>query len=273
MNHAVSRHGTPGWRQRAGAGARHRLVAAWGPGVTREERCPPVCTPDTRRRADSSEEARSWPPVPHAEHGGGIEVGLRIDRQCRLRQALRYQRHRHGGVVSVGRRHELQRISASVESSAGDDNGRRGRAAVMRYGYRRGECFEGYEPRCGERHRVARPLGAWLSGHEASERGQAPGNAANPVRIGLQYRPSPRAEQAVEVVGIHEDGTHVQRVEPAHRREAATPTGSGRTGWNRRQGSTRAKPRRGGPGDWSRWRAGALKVTPSSRRARLVFHL
>jgi hypothetical protein len=33
----------------------------------------------------------------------------------------------------------------------GDDNGRRARAAVMRYGCRRGECFEGYEPRCEER--------------------------------------------------------------------------------------------------------------------------
>lgn len=31
------------------------------------------------------------------------------------------------------------------------DNGRRATAAVMRCGCRRGECFEGYEPRCGER--------------------------------------------------------------------------------------------------------------------------
>jgi hypothetical protein len=97
--------------------------------------------------------------------------------------------------------------SVSAGSDAGDDNGRRARAAVMRYGCRRVECFEGYEPRCGERRQVARPLGAWLSGHEASERGRASGNATNPVRIGLQHCPSPRAEKAVEVVGIHEDGT------------------------------------------------------------------
>jgi len=36
-------------------------------------------------------------------------------------------------------------------SDGGGDNGKRARAAVMRYGCRRGECFEGYEPRCGER--------------------------------------------------------------------------------------------------------------------------
>ena len=43
--------------------------------------------------------------------------------------------------------------------------------------------------------------------HEAIEQGRALGNAANPVRTELQYARTPRAEQAVEVVQIHEDGT------------------------------------------------------------------
>ena len=90
----------------------------------------------------------------------------------------------------------------------GDDNGRRATAAVMRYGYRRVECFGGYEPRCGERRAAARPVGARAFGFtKRLEARAAPGNAANPVRIGLQDVRTPRAEQAVEVVRIHGGGT------------------------------------------------------------------
>jgi len=42
---------------------------------------------------------------------------------------------------------------------------------------------------------------------EANGTRASSGNAANPVRTGLQHARAPRAEQTVEVVEIHEDGT------------------------------------------------------------------
>jgi hypothetical protein len=83
--------------------------------------------------------------------------------------------------------------------------------------------------------------------------------------------PEPRAEQTVEVVGIHEDGTRCAAG------GAGTPKGGGNTDrewthWDHTdEGATRAKPRRGGPGDWSRSRVGALKMAPSPWRTRSVF--
>jgi hypothetical protein len=66
-------------------------------------------------------------------------------------------------AVSVRRRHE-PRFAGPASArfgNAGDDNGKRATAAAMRYGCRRGECFEGYEPRCGDRSSrlvVTRPV-------------------------------------------------------------------------------------------------------------------
>jgi hypothetical protein len=75
--------------------------------------------------------------------------------------------------------------------SVANDNGRRARAAVMRYGCRRGECFEGYEPRCGERRASLDRLERGLRATKRAERGCRSGNAANPVRIGMQHARAP----------------------------------------------------------------------------------
>jgi hypothetical protein len=90
--------------------------------------------------------------LPEEQVSAGSEIPATSSRRCRQR----------------GLAPRTAEGPASAGSSARDDNGKRARAAVMRYGCRRGVCFEGYEPRCGERRQVARPLGAWLSGHEAS---------------------------------------------------------------------------------------------------------
>ena len=99
-----------------------------------------------------------------------------------------------------------------------------------------------------------------------------PGNAANPFRTGMQQARSSERSKPSRWWKSTRAERDVYRVEPAHRREVATPTGSGRTENKRREGTTRAKPRRGGPGDRSRLRVGALKATLSSWRTRQVFH-
>ena len=51
-------------------------------------------------------------------------------------------------------------------------------------------------------------FGAWASGSAKQIGARAASrNATNPVRIGLQHARTSTAEQAVEVVGIHEGGT------------------------------------------------------------------
>jgi hypothetical protein len=78
---------------------------------------------------------------------------------------------------------------------------------VMRYGYRREECFEGYEPRLRGTAYVTSAYWSGPSGHEAGVEWAVSRNAANLVRTGLQDVRNPRAEQTVEVVRIHEGGT------------------------------------------------------------------
>jgi hypothetical protein len=97
------------------------------------------------------------------------------------------------GVVSVRRRHEPlgpgllrqdQRSSGGRQRQEG-----KGRSDAVRLSTR------GMLRRVRTALRgtvgVSRPLGAGPSGSEASERVQAPGNAANPVRIGLQHARAP----------------------------------------------------------------------------------
>jgi len=70
---------------------------------------------------------------------------------------------------------------------------------VTRYGYGRGEFFEGYDA----------SRGTVLAFQAASAAGKRiPGNATNPrVGSGMQQARNSAAEQTVEVVQNHEDGT------------------------------------------------------------------
>jgi len=79
--------------------------------------------------------------------------------------------------------------------------------------------------------------------HEANGTRAVSRNAANPVRIGLQHARTPRAEQTVEVVEIHEDGTRCAAG------GAGTPKEGGNTdrewtlkGLDRRQGKRGRNP-------------------------------
>lgn len=145
----------------------------------------------------------SWSPAPLAVHGVGIERVASAVREEPAASSFATCSPAWVGVTS-----HLDRIALRCETAkVGDDNGKRATAAGMRYGCRRVECFEGYEPRCGERHDRSR-LGARSFGiRSESNEGDTPGNAMNPVRIGLQYARSLRAEETVEVVEIHEGGT------------------------------------------------------------------
>lgn len=72
----------------------------------------------------------------------------------------------------------------------------------MRYGCRRGEAFEGYERTVGEPACIRRVS------RDANE--VVRGNTVNPRSgTGLQHARDPQAEEAVEVVRHHEDGTRV----------------------------------------------------------------
>jgi len=113
-----------------------------------------------------------------------------------------------GGVANVdSASRTMLRSSFGAAAGVGDDNGRRATAAVMRYGYRRGECFEGYEPRLRGTALAARAYWSGAFGSRSRRARAVSGNAANLVRTRLQHAWNPRAEQAVEVVGIHEGGT------------------------------------------------------------------
>lgn len=61
-----------------------------------------------------------------------------------------------------------------------NENSRKVRAVVMRYGCRQGEFFEGCELRCGERT-VGPNRSAWRLGAMEDERAYRSGNASNPV--------------------------------------------------------------------------------------------
>ena len=71
------------------------------------------------------------------------------------------------------------------------ENGRKATAAVMRYGYRRGEFFEGCETRCGEGRRRS-------PGKELRLRwqGRSPRNTANPLwyQVAIHREPSERSK-------------------------------------------------------------------------------
>jgi hypothetical protein len=168
VEHAVLRHSAPGWQQRAGVGQRHR----------RQPRAPQAPVWQTREgtslyprhtaaRVDSSDEAR----VVVFDTACGVRRRYRgrpPGRPTEGASAASTMPAKAASAVfaSVRRRHEpLLAVRTSVRPNrVGDDNGRRATTAVMRNGYRRGECFEGYEPRCGERCRAARPVGAGTFG-------------------------------------------------------------------------------------------------------------
>jgi hypothetical protein len=132
----------------------------------------------------------------------------------------------------------------------GDDNGRRATAAVMRYGYRRVECFGGYEPRLRGTAHAAR---AYWSGTFGSRSRRRVGGVAK------RSEPCP-----------HRAATCPEPQSGANRRGGENPRGRNTmcSGWSRhtdgrwqhrpgvdapgnkrKQGATRAKPRRGGSRD------------------------
>jgi hypothetical protein len=159
----------PGRQRQVGAGERHRQrQRATRPPVWQTARCSLACTPGTRRRLWTlwtKHGSRSLASL--AVHGGGIGQTLRGRPRSRLRQAPRYQRMllRQDSPAWVGvTNHLWTLVLRHALTEVGDDNGKKARTAVMRHGYRRGECFEGYEPRCGERCRAARPVGAGTFG-------------------------------------------------------------------------------------------------------------
>jgi hypothetical protein len=153
----------------------------------------PACTPGTRRR-----EWTLW--TIHGSRSSALRCMEAVSRGL-SRQASRCQLHRFGGAVSVesAPRSAHTGVPRYGSLSVGDDNGKGATAAAMRYGCWRGECFEGYEPRCGERSSrlvvillVAR-FGWSVDSrvHEADETRAGPGNAANPFRTGMQHARSP----------------------------------------------------------------------------------
>jgi hypothetical protein len=81
--------------------------------------------------------------------GRGLwHFGAQRRQRCRSSGRRRGQQHRLGGVASAeSASRTIGRSCFGTSSWMGDDNGRGATAAVMRYGYWRVECFEGYEPR------------------------------------------------------------------------------------------------------------------------------
>jgi hypothetical protein len=124
-------------------------------------------------------------------------------------------------------------VEESLGASRASGDGRGAAAAVMRYGFWRGEPFEG----CPRR------------GH----------NATNPTAAsGAQQTRRPAAEQAVEVVRDHEDGTRHRGLETPIRRKVERSTDRE---WTRQEtrggGATAGKARRGGIGRTSDTPSGA----------------
>jgi hypothetical protein len=145
-----------------GRGSAETQASVW------DNACLLTCTPGTRRRMWTlwmKHGSRSLTSL--AMYGGGTAAGLRVGRRSRLRQTPRCQRMllRQDSPACVGvTNHLWMFVLRHAPTEVGDDNGRRATTAAMRNGYRRGECFEGYEPRCGERCRTARPVGAGTFG-------------------------------------------------------------------------------------------------------------
>ena len=133
------------------------------PPVWQKARCSLACTPGTRRRMWTlwtKHGSRSLASLAVYRGGSGQAFGSATE-QASAGSPVPADAA-SAGFASVGRRHEpsLEVCASARSDGAGDDNGKRATTAVMRHGYRRGECFEGYEPRCGERCRAARPVGA-----------------------------------------------------------------------------------------------------------------
>jgi hypothetical protein len=118
-------------------------------------------------------------------------------------------------------------------------NGKKATAAVMRYGCRRGEPFEGYEPRRGERIRCLASFG--------SPRWSDSRNAANPrTGSGMQQARSRSMEQTVEVGRNHAGGTRAGGWTPPARRRAFRLSGSGHAAGRTVEGRTWVRTTRGG---------------------------
>ena len=153
------------WPATAGGSGRTASAAATrNPApVWQKARCSLACTPGTRRRMWTlwtKHGSRSLASLAVYRGGSGQAFGSATE-QASAGSPVPADAA-SAGFASVGRRHEpsLEVCASARSDGAGDDNGKRATTAVMRHGYRRGECFEGYEPRCGERCRAARPVGA-----------------------------------------------------------------------------------------------------------------
>lgn len=230
-------------------------------------RCLPTRTPDTRRLELLSIEQSA---------GRGLRRRLRCTESAStelLRQRARGQRHRRSRhVVSVGRRHEPPRsVRASVRhDGVRDDNGKRATAAEMRYGCRRGECFEGYEPRCGERRDRSKTRSEVLRDTKRVDRGKH-----------VSKRNEPCPNRAARCPNPPSGGNRRGGGNPRGRNEMCSGWSRHTEGrWQHRPGvdargvqtggreQTRVKPKRGGSGDRSGMGVGALKVAPSPWRTR-----
>jgi hypothetical protein len=164
---------------------------------------------------------------------------------------------RGGMATGVGTRVYVSRLgegwSARQPVSAGcgagqDGNGRRATAAVMRYGCRRGERFEGYEPRDGEWHQsLAGSEHRFFGTDEATTTRANAGKRHEPRPDRVAKHPSPQSGVSRRGGENPRGRNAMHRVVPAHRREVATPSGSGRSRVKPEEGRTRVKTMRGGP--------------------------
>jgi hypothetical protein len=140
---------------------------------------------------------------------------------CRMCASARGRTADSGGAVTNGRAPGGARTAAialdgppAEISVAAGRNGRRGTATAMWCGCRRGKTFEGCERAGEEPALVRRPTAT-------SARRRDPGKPGEPqVRNRAANARDPRSEEAVEVVGDHEDGTGCRGV-------AATARGGG----------------------------------------------
>jgi hypothetical protein len=127
---------------------------------------PTICFWQTWRR-ERSVRVSAFPQhqAPQGSHGetgwttraarGGLRLYVRQERRVRthVAQALAQlrQRERRARRRPCWREARVEAAFRCGSGQGGDSNSKRATAAVMRYGYGRGEFFEGCEPRCREK--------------------------------------------------------------------------------------------------------------------------
>lgn len=165
----------------------------------------------------------------------------------------------YGGTASAGspegnrpsgedpHRHDRQDLRVRAEKTVdgpgstdgGSGNGRRATTAAMRNGYRRGESFEGYEPRRGDGRRDPGPSGPRSGSPKHGEPHGRQQGATNLQRPSGGSRQSGAKPQRRNGIG---------RVASSDRRMPATAPGSGRSVACRRRGRSGRIPGEDGPG-------------------------